>query len=237
MSVRRKLVETHRDSRRRALRHLRGRRGRARRAGNAAVPPGQLPIDLRGGHVLNNHITTKSWSFDYEHARLSPDGLSGTVNGVRNGVVFRKGKPYSANFGEAHPARHRLARFHRRRGGAHRANQRPGAPGLRYGSRNLDERRQGAKDVAPQLRSFRWSNADDQAISRSTSTTTRFTWAKSAAEFQSTTDARLLAALFAEFLLGFGDELFDFLAALMPDLFVKIRPVFFLDDLAAFLTD
>ena len=57
-------------------------------------PPNQAPIDLRGGHVLNNHITTKSWSFDYDHARLSSDGLSGTVDGVRNGVVFRKGKPY-----------------------------------------------------------------------------------------------------------------------------------------------
>ncbi|HEV3090993.1 MAG TPA: hypothetical protein VGX91_06050 [Candidatus Cybelea sp.] len=62
--------------------------------GTPPLPPGQLPIDLHGGHVLNNHITTKSWSFDYEHARLSPDGLSGTVDGVRNGVVFRKGKPY-----------------------------------------------------------------------------------------------------------------------------------------------
>ncbi|MGB8151584.1 MAG: hypothetical protein WCE97_10380 [Candidatus Cybelea sp.] len=58
------------------------------------LPPSQMPIELRGGHVLNNHITTKSWSFDYDRARLSPDGLSGSVDGVRNGVVFRKGKPY-----------------------------------------------------------------------------------------------------------------------------------------------
>lgn len=57
-------------------------------------PPNQAPIDLRGGHVLNNHIATKSWSFDYDHARLSSDGLSGSVDGVRNGIVFRKGKPY-----------------------------------------------------------------------------------------------------------------------------------------------
>ncbi len=62
--------------------------------GTPPIPPGQAPIDLRGGHVQNNHISTKSWSFDYDHARLSPDGLSGTVDGVRNGVVFRKGKPY-----------------------------------------------------------------------------------------------------------------------------------------------
>jgi hypothetical protein len=62
--------------------------------GTPPLPPGQIPIDLRGGHVLNNHISTKSWSFDYDHARLSPDGLNGSVDGVRNGVVFRKGKPY-----------------------------------------------------------------------------------------------------------------------------------------------
>lgn len=62
--------------------------------GTPPLPPGQMPIDLRGGHVLNNHIATKSWSFDYDHARLSPDGMSGSVDGVRNGIVFRKGKPY-----------------------------------------------------------------------------------------------------------------------------------------------
>ena len=62
--------------------------------GTPPVPPNQAPIDLRGGHVMNNRITTRSWTFDYDHARLSPDGLSGTVEGVRNGIVFKKGKPY-----------------------------------------------------------------------------------------------------------------------------------------------
>ena len=62
--------------------------------GTPSLPPGQTPIDLRGGHVLNNHISTKSWSFDYDRAHLSPDGLSGSVDGVRNGIVFKKGKPY-----------------------------------------------------------------------------------------------------------------------------------------------
>ncbi len=62
--------------------------------GTPPIPPNQTPIDLRGGHVMNNRITTRSWTFDYDHARLSPDGLSGTVEGVRNGIVFKKGKPY-----------------------------------------------------------------------------------------------------------------------------------------------
>jgi hypothetical protein len=63
-------------------------------AGAPPPPPNQAPIDLRGGHVLNNHIATKSWSFDYDHARLSSDGMSGSVDNVRNGIVYRKGKPY-----------------------------------------------------------------------------------------------------------------------------------------------
>ncbi|MGC1382001.1 MAG: hypothetical protein WA814_13380 [Candidatus Baltobacteraceae bacterium] len=62
--------------------------------GTPPLPPAQVPIDLKGGHVMNNHIATKSWSFDYDRARLSPDGMSGSVDGVRNGIVFRKGKPY-----------------------------------------------------------------------------------------------------------------------------------------------
>ncbi|MBV8724696.1 MAG: hypothetical protein JO078_03215 [Candidatus Eremiobacteraeota bacterium] len=62
--------------------------------GTPPIPPGQPPVELHGGHVLNNHISTRSWTFDYDRARLSPDGMSGSVDGVRNGVVFRKGKPY-----------------------------------------------------------------------------------------------------------------------------------------------
>lgn len=62
--------------------------------GPAPMPPSSISMDLHGGHVLNNRIATKSWAFDYDHARLSPDGTSGSVDGVRNGIVFRKGKPY-----------------------------------------------------------------------------------------------------------------------------------------------
>ena len=43
--------------------------------------------------IANNRITTKSWSFDYDHAQLSPDASTGTVEGVRHGIVFKKGKP------------------------------------------------------------------------------------------------------------------------------------------------
>jgi hypothetical protein len=56
--------------------------------------PATIPITLHGGHVLGNRITTKSWSFDYDHAQMSPDGLTGSVEGVRNGIIFRHGKPH-----------------------------------------------------------------------------------------------------------------------------------------------
>ena len=65
-------------------------------AGNGPTPPlpSSVSMNLHGGHVVTNRISTKSWTFDYERAQLSPDGLTGSVDGVRNGVVYRKGKPY-----------------------------------------------------------------------------------------------------------------------------------------------
>ena len=62
--------------------------------GTPPLPPDQNGITLRGGKVAGNRISTKSWSFDYKDAQLSPDGTTGTVEGVRNGVVYKKGKPY-----------------------------------------------------------------------------------------------------------------------------------------------
>ncbi|HUA09047.1 MAG TPA: hypothetical protein VMA98_07200 [Candidatus Acidoferrales bacterium] len=58
------------------------------------LPPDQVGITLRGGRVQGNRIATKSWSFDYQDAQLSPDGTNGTIEGVRDGVVYKKGKPY-----------------------------------------------------------------------------------------------------------------------------------------------
>jgi hypothetical protein len=57
-------------------------------------PPGQQPITLHGGRVTGNHISTRSWTFDYKHAEMSPDGTLATLDGVKNGVLYKKGKPY-----------------------------------------------------------------------------------------------------------------------------------------------
>ena len=62
--------------------------------GTPPLPSNQTGITLHGGHVQGNRISTKSWSFDYKSAQLSPDGTTGSVDGVRNGIVLRKGKPY-----------------------------------------------------------------------------------------------------------------------------------------------
>jgi hypothetical protein len=62
--------------------------------GTPPLPPDQMGITLRGGRVQGSRIVTKAWSFDYRDAQLSPDGTTGTVDGVHDGVVFRHGKPY-----------------------------------------------------------------------------------------------------------------------------------------------
>lgn len=57
-------------------------------------PPGAQPITLRGGRVTGNRVSTRSFSFDYTHAEMSPDGTLATLDGVKHGVLFKKGKPY-----------------------------------------------------------------------------------------------------------------------------------------------
>ncbi len=59
-----------------------------------ALPPMQQSMVMKNGHLSNLRTTTKSWSFDYDSAQLSPDQVFGTIDGVHHGVIFRKGKPY-----------------------------------------------------------------------------------------------------------------------------------------------
>lgn len=64
-------------------------------AGRENVPtPGAQPLTLRGGKVTGNRISTRSWTFQYKKAEMSPDGTFATLEGVRNGVLYKKGKPY-----------------------------------------------------------------------------------------------------------------------------------------------
>lgn len=61
---------------------------------NVPPPPGSQPITLRGGRVNGNRVSTRSWTFRYTHAEMSPDGILATLDGVKNGVLYKKGKPY-----------------------------------------------------------------------------------------------------------------------------------------------
>ena len=65
-------------------------------AGREPAPPapGNQPILLHGGRVSGNRISTRSWTFDYKSAQMSPDGNLATIDGVKHGVLFKKGKPY-----------------------------------------------------------------------------------------------------------------------------------------------
>ncbi len=65
-------------------------------AGNepGGIPPGSAPITLRGGRVTGNRISTRSWSFQYTKAQTTPDGTFATIDGVKNGILYKKGKPY-----------------------------------------------------------------------------------------------------------------------------------------------
>lgn len=65
-------------------------------AGREPLPPpiSSQPMTLRGGIVNGNRISTKSWTFVYKSAQLSPDGTLATIDGLRKGILYKKGKPY-----------------------------------------------------------------------------------------------------------------------------------------------
>jgi hypothetical protein len=65
-------------------------------AGREGIPPapGMQPLTLHGGRVVGNRISTRSWTFDYQRAQWSSDGAFASVDGVRNGILYKKGKPY-----------------------------------------------------------------------------------------------------------------------------------------------
>lgn len=60
------------------------------------VPPDTAPIILEGGNVRggNHTISSRSWTLSYDRGQFSPDGVTGTVDGVHDGIIYRKGKPY-----------------------------------------------------------------------------------------------------------------------------------------------
>lgn len=65
-------------------------------AGNEPAPPptGGQAITTKNGRVTGNRITTRSFTFAYKSAEMSADGVNASLNGVHDGIFYKKGKPY-----------------------------------------------------------------------------------------------------------------------------------------------
>jgi hypothetical protein len=65
-------------------------------AGREEVPPPQTaaPVVLASGLARGERVTTHSWSIDYDRITTSADQTFVTADGVRDGIIFKKGKPY-----------------------------------------------------------------------------------------------------------------------------------------------
>lgn len=57
-------------------------------------PPTNQQIVFRNGIANGQRITTKSWTADYDRIVSNADQTVLELDGVRNGVIFRAGKPY-----------------------------------------------------------------------------------------------------------------------------------------------
>jgi hypothetical protein len=58
------------------------------------APPANSDIIFKHGNVTGQRITTKSWSADYDKIVSNADQTVMQLDDVRNGVIFRNGKPY-----------------------------------------------------------------------------------------------------------------------------------------------
>jgi len=58
------------------------------------APPGAQNIVIKDCRIKGNRISTRSWSFSCQKAQLSPDGVMATIDGVKDGVLYKNGKPY-----------------------------------------------------------------------------------------------------------------------------------------------
>jgi hypothetical protein len=62
--------------------------------GEQPLPAGWQNIFLKNCRIHGNRINTRSWSFSCAKAQMSPDGTFATIDGVRDGILYKHGKPY-----------------------------------------------------------------------------------------------------------------------------------------------
>jgi hypothetical protein len=62
------------------------------------LPPAPVaqPVVIEHGLAQGRRITGPSWRFDYDTVQTSPDGSLSDINGVHDGILYRKGKPFMA---------------------------------------------------------------------------------------------------------------------------------------------
>jgi hypothetical protein len=58
------------------------------------VAPSAQPVVIEHGLAQGRRMTGPSWRFDYDTVQTSPDGSLSEITGVRNGILYRKGKPF-----------------------------------------------------------------------------------------------------------------------------------------------
>lgn len=62
--------------------------------GDTPVRQGNAVSELRVGHAEGRRVDSRAWSLDYDTIVEAPDGSTATLTHVRNGEIFRNGKPY-----------------------------------------------------------------------------------------------------------------------------------------------
>ncbi|MGH7707624.1 MAG: hypothetical protein ACREM8_09605 [Vulcanimicrobiaceae bacterium] len=65
-------------------------------AGNDSAPPISRtgPVTFGGGIVRGERITTHSWSIAYDKITSDPSETTLRLDGIHDGIIYRKGKPY-----------------------------------------------------------------------------------------------------------------------------------------------
>ncbi len=57
-------------------------------------PPSNSNITLAGGHATGQRVKFRSWSADYDRIVSNADQTILDISGVRNGTIYKGGKPY-----------------------------------------------------------------------------------------------------------------------------------------------
>jgi hypothetical protein len=57
-------------------------------------PPTTASLTFRDGRVVGHRIATRSWSADFDRIVSNADQTFLELDGVRNGTIYRAGKPY-----------------------------------------------------------------------------------------------------------------------------------------------